>query len=584
MRERPPDLETPPETLVELLRRRATSDSDRRAFSFLRDGERDEMPLTYHELDRQARAVAGRLQGLGQKIEGERVLIVLPTGLEFLAAFFGCLYAGAVAVPVCPPRPSRPLDRLQAVAADTRAKLVLTEGALVSSLERRIDQTPDLAALHWTTIDQLLGGDPKDWGETALGGETIALLQYTSGSTSTARGVVVTHANLLHNSTLIERGFETGPNSRGVFWLPLYHDMGLIGGVLQTISSGGSSVLLSPFAFLQRPLRWLQAISRSRATISGGPNFAYDLCIRQSALEDVSDLDLSCWTVAFTGAEPIRAETLEQFSARFASQGFRPQAFYPCYGLAEATLFVTGGAKSDPPIVRSFDATALAVNRVTPSGSGENVRTLVGCGRPAPDQTLRVVDPETLTPCLPDQVGEIWLSGPSVAGGYWNRPGETSRTFEARTADSHEGAFLRTGDLGFLDDGELFITGRLKDLIIIRGCNHYPEDIERTAQESHPALRASTGAAFAVEVGGEERLVIVHELERGHRGQDPAEIHRAVGRAVAEHHDLQVYAMALLRVGSIPRTTSGKVRRSACREAYLSGDLGRSAGAWASSQ
>ncbi|MBV9790945.1 MAG: amino acid adenylation domain-containing protein, partial [Chloroflexi bacterium] len=408
-----------------------------------------------------------------------------------------------------------------------------------------------------------------------IGGDTLAFLQFTSGSTAAPKGVMVSHGNLLHNEALIKQGFgHTDDNTTVVGWLPLYHDMGLIGNVLQPLYLGRPCVLMSPVAFLQSPFRWLQAISQYKATTSGGPNFAYDLCARKITPEQRATLDLSSWTVAFNGAEPIRNETLERFAATFAECGFRKEAFYPCYGLAEATLFVTGSVPRQPVVTATIDTAALERDRIVLAApDADDAQTMVGSGRVWGDQILAIVDPATGLRCASDQVGEIWVKGPSMAHGYWNQPEESERTFRARIADTGEGPFMRTGDLGFVRDGELFVTGRLKDLIIIRGRNHYPQDIELTVERSHPALRPGCGAAFSLNVNDEERLVVVQEVEREHRNTPVDEMAAAVRKAVAEHHELQVYAVVLLRPNGILKTSSGKIQRNASRVAYLAGKL-----------
>ena len=404
-------------------------------------------------------------------------------------------------------------------------------------------------------------------------GDTLAFLQYTSGSTGVPKGVVLTHANLMHNSASIAYAFEHTRSGSGVFWLPSYHDMGLIGGILQPLYIGQANVLLSPMSFLQKPFRWLQAISRYRCTISGGPNFAYDLCVSKISPEQRATLDLSNWRLAFNGAEPVRAETIDRFTEYFEPCGFRREAFYPCYGMAEATLIITGGFKSAPPVCRSFDGEALEKNQVLDAlGDEAGARELVGCGANLLDQQLVIADPHTLTRAAADQVGEVWISGPSVAQGYWNRPEETAHTFQAYLQDGGDGPFLRTGDLGFLQDGELFICGRLKDLIIIRGRNYYPHDIERSVGASHSRLRAGQGAAFSVEVDSRERLAVVYEVER--RQQRELEpVIEAIRREVATEFELPVEAIVLIKAGSIPKTSSGKIQRYACRQGFLEGSL-----------
>ncbi len=569
-----------PSTLVEILRRRVLHQPDRLAYTFLLDGETGEAHLTYTDLDQKARAIGARLQSLGAS--GERALLLYPPGLEFITGFFGCLYAGVVAVPVYPPYPARldrTLPRFLAIARDAQVVVVLTSSELFPVAESLFSLAPDLQALHWLATDTIAGNIADEWEHPVLSGTSLALFQYTSGSTAAPRGVMLTHSNLLHNSALMQRCFEHSSESRGIIWVPPYHDMGLIAGILQPFYLYSSMILMSPMAFLQRPLRWLQAISRTRATTSGGPNFAYDLCVRKITPEQRAALDLSSWDVACIGAEPVRPETLERFAATFAPCGFRRAAFYPCYGLAEATLIASGGLKAAPPIDFTVQSAALERNRVAAApGEDAGARTLVGCGQSLGDQKIVIVHPETLTRCSSDEVGEIWIAGPSVAQGYWNQPEDTERTFHAYLADTGEGPFLRTGDLGFLRDGELFVTGRLKDLIIIDGYNHYPQDIELTVEQSYPALRPGCCAAFSVDVAGQERLVIVAEVERRYlprrvQSLDTKEVVQAIRRAVAEYHELSVYAVSLLKPGTIPKTSSGKIQRHVCRTNFLAGSL-----------
>ncbi len=562
-----------PSNLVDLLRHRAAHQGQDRAFSYLVDGESEEIQWTYAELDRRARAIGAWLQLQG--LVGERALLLYPAGLDFIAAFFGCLYAGVVAVPAYPPRRNRSLSRVQVIADDAEAKVALTTQDVHERVQPFLDQSPNLKALRWQATDQLEAGLERDWQHPDVYGDTLAFLQYTSGSTGTPKGVVLNHANLMHNSALIAYAFEHTRSGRGMFWLPSYHDMGLIGGILQPLYIGQWNVLISPVSFLQKPYRWLQAISRYKATISGGPNFAYDLCVSKITPEQKETLDLTNWSLAFNGAEPVREETIEAFVQAFAPCGFRREAFYPCYGMAEATLIVSGGFKTAPAVIRSFDAQSLENNQVVDAlPDEEGARALVGCGGTLLDQEILIVNPNTMTQCAPDEVGEVWVAGPSVAQGYWKRPDETAHTFHAHLSDGR-GPYLRTGDLGFMQDGELFITGRLKDLIIIRGLNHYPQDIEATVEKSHESLRSGAGAAFTVEVAGRERLGIVHELERGRQRELEAldEVYDAVRRTVSAEHELPVEAIVLIKAGSIPKTSSGKIQRHACRAGFLDGSL-----------
>ncbi|HVG11019.1 MAG TPA: amino acid adenylation domain-containing protein [Thermoanaerobaculia bacterium] len=564
--------------LVDVLCRRACAHPDRMAYRFLDDGEEEGGSLTYAEVDRRARALAAFLQREGGA--GERALLLYPPGLDFVVSFLGCLYAGTVAVPAYPPRSNRPDSRLQAIARDARPRFALTTPALRDRAGVFLEKNPELAGVRWVATEEMDLSLADSWERgPELTSEGVAFLQYTSGSTATPKGVVVRHGNLVHNEEMIRRAFGQSEESVIVGWLPLYHDMGLIGNVLQPLYVGGTCVLMAPVAFLQRPSRWLRAISRYRATGSGGPNFAYELCVRKVGPEEREGLDLSRWEIAYNGAEPVRAETMERFAECFAPQGFRRGAFYPCYGLAEATLFVTGAERGSFPEVRQVDAEALERNRAEDARPGAASRSLVSCGSAWLDQRLEIVDPETCLPLPEGQVGEVWISGPSVAGGYWNRPEESARTFGARLSDGAEETFLRTGDLGFLSGATLYLTGRAKDLIILRGRNLYPQDLELTAERSHGDLRPGCGAAFAVEVDGEERLVLVQEVERDaekrwQKGMgSAAEVAEAVRRAVATEHEAAIHAVVLLRAGSVPKTSSGKIRRQSCRADFLAGNL-----------
>lgn len=565
---------TVPSTLVELLRQRAEQYPEKRAYTFLVDGEGEEVSLSYGELDARARVLAQAL--VGQGLSRERALLLYPPGLDFIAGFFGCLYAGLVAIPAYPPDPARlkrTLKRLEAIVADAKARVALTTGGILSSLGRVVAQAPVLGAMTWVASDAADAALADQWTPVDSTGDDIAFLQYTSGSTGAPKGVMLSHANLLHNASIVNSFFRHGGDDKYLSWLPTFHDMGFMAGVLQPLYSAIPAVLMSPEAFLQRPLRWLQAISRHKATTSGGPNFAYDLCAKKISPEERAALDLSSWEVAFNGAEPVRKETLDRFARTFEPCGFNPQALYPCYGLAEATLIVTGSRKGEGPVVAGFQPSALEKGRAIAATSGDvGQHFLAGCGRPSEDERVVIVNPETATTCPHGEVGEVWVCGPSVGLGYWNRPAETEETFRAYTADTSEGPFLRTGDLGFIDGGELFVTARLKDLIIIRGVNHYPQDIELTAEKSHPAVRPGCGAAFSVEDGGEERLVVVHEVD-ARKYEDPCEVADCIRRSVSEGHDVQVRAVVLVKPGTIPKTSSGKIQRRACREEFLEGRL-----------
>jgi len=562
-------------TLVELLSRRARLNPDQRSFTFLSDGEIEETHLTYGELDRQARAIGASLQSVVE--QGARALLIYPADLEFIQAFFGCLYGGVIAVPTYPPqtRTKRSLEKLRTIIEDVQPAVILTTSSLAPAVERLFALAhEELATTRLITTDTITADWADAWQPPAINSDTLAFLQYTSGSTGLPKGVMLTHRNLLFNLSVIYRSFDVTSMFRAVSWLPPYHDMGLIGMLLGAVYAGVPNTIMAPVAFLQRPVRWLQAISKTGATVSGAPNFAYDLCVRKIMPEQIATLDLSKWNLAFSGAETIRLETFERFAEAFASSGFRRDAFFTCYGLAEASLMVTGSQSGAPLVTRTVQAEALEQNRVVPAfADDDGARTFVSCGQPAHGQKVVIVDPETLMSCPPDRVGEIWVSGSSIAQGYWQRPQETADTFQAHLADTGEGPFLRTGDLGFLQDGELYVTGRLKDLIIIRGRNHYPQDIELTVEQSHPGLRPGCGVAFSLDVDGEERLVIVQEVERRYWNANLDEMVESIRQAVAEHHELQVYAIALIKTGSIPKTSSGKLQRRASREKFLAHDL-----------
>lgn len=555
-------------TFTDVLRWRAQYQPERTAYTFLTDSGDEQSRMTYKEMNRQARAVAATIQKF--VVRGERVLLLYPPGPDYVAAFFGCLYTGVVAVPAYPPRANHHLSRLEAIIADAKISLTLTTPSILPKIEPLLSN--DAGGLRSCDTNSLEAGIEEEWQDPASDSDTLAFLQYTSGSTGTPKGVMLSHGNLLHNSSLLSYAFEYTPDSYCVSWLPAYHDMGLIGGILQPLYGGFPCTLMSPAAFLQRPLRWLQAISRNRATISGGPDFAYELCSRRITPEQKADLDLSSWSVAFNGSEPLRPETLQRFVDAFEICGFRREAFYPCYGLAESTLIVSGSYKTRAYTVEAFEAKGIETRQVRGAREGEAIRWLVSSGRTLPNQRVAIVDPESRIALVDDQIGEVWVCGPSIARGYWNQPDETERTFNAYIEDTGEGPFLRTGDLGFLKHGELFITGRLKDLIIIRGLNHYPQDIELTVEDSHTMLRPNSSVAFSIEAAGEERLVVVIEVS-GRQRSDFDNLFAAARTAVSQHHELQLYALALVKPGGIPKTSSGKMQRHLCREMFLAGTL-----------
>ncbi|MBW1600733.1 AMP-binding protein [Streptomyces sp. JJ66] len=559
-------------TLVELLRVRAEAAPDRTAYRFLGDDDSAET-ISYAELDRDARAVAGLLRERGAKAT-DRALLLYPPGLDYIRAFFGALYARVVPVPVYPPRSVRNASRLGSIATDARAGFALTVSPVLDLLGRD-GAGLGLDALRAEATDGLDARLANRWAGQLPDAGSPAFLQYTSGSTAAPKGVVLSHGNLLHNLAMIGDAFGCDEDTSAVVWLPPYHDMGLIGGILTPLYAGFPVTLMSSMSFLRRPLGWLRAVSTEGAQLSGGPNFAYEMCARLATDADRAELDLSTWRVAFNGAEPIRASTLDAFEEAFGDCGFRRSSFLPCYGMAEATLFVTGATAAAEPTVLAVDAAGLESGRADEPGPDRPARQLVGTGRPAADQQVLIVEPGTREPLPERRIGEIWVHGPSVAQGYWDNPAATGEAFAARPAgqDNADGrTWLRTGDLGFLAGGELFVTGRHKDLIIVRGRNFYPTDIELAVEAAHPSFRSGCGAAVAAEHDGEQVLVVLQEVEgRALATIDVAEATAAVRAAVMDRCDVAVHEVLLLKPGAIPKTTSGKIQRSLSRQRHAAG-------------
>ncbi len=528
---------------VTLLRRRATEQPDLPAFTFLSSRGEETATWTFSQLDLRARRFEARL--LQANASGRPVLLVLPSSLEYIAAFFGCLYAGAIAVPILPPRPHRPEHRLSAVAADSGAQIALTD----ARLKARVQDTLGTQARVFTAADC---PEPTHLEPRRPAPDALAFLQYTSGSTADPKGVQVSHAHLLANQRMMQEAFTTKEDFSVVGWLPLHHDMGLIGNVLHPLYQGTRCVLMAPETFLMRPIRWLEAIHRYRATTSGAPNFAYDLCVDRIKPADRAQLDLSCWRTAYDGAEPIRQSTLQRFCEAFSASGFSRSAFTPCYGLAEATLLVCADSKS------------LHESRSGP----------VSCGICPEGTEILAVNPTTCGPLADKEEGELWVRGPAVAGGYFKRPELSQKIFKAQLSNTnpHAPTYLRTGDLGYIEDGSVYITGRLKDLIIIGGQNHHPQDVERFAERADPRLITSGCAAFSQQDAHDEQVVLIAELHR-RAAKDISAIRQKIRDIVLENTGIVLGDVQLIRQGSLPRTSSGKVRRHACRDAYTRGDL-----------
>jgi acyl-CoA synthetase (AMP-forming)/AMP-acid ligase II/acyl carrier protein len=562
-----------PSTLFGLARYRARHQPEMVGYTYLVDGETQEENLTYGQLDRQARAIAARMQALCRA--GDHVLLLYEPGLDYVAAFFGCQYAGVIPVPAYPPDPlrsERTLSRLQAIVTDCGASLALTTkevaGASGSGLANRLGLRLLLPTDEWMEWVDL------PWRAPEPRAEDVALLQYTSGSTAVPRGVLVTHRNFWYQVQCMEVGDL--PNAVGVTWLPLYHDLGLVGGMLTPLYFARRVIQLSPLAFVQNPLRWLLAVSRYRATTTGTPNFALDLCVSKFDPTTLGDecLDLSSLRIILTGAETVRADTLERFTATFAPYGLAEDVWLPSYGLAEATLGVTGGPNTAKPLCVAFSARELEFHRAVPVERGDvSGRRLVGCGRPLERSEVLIVEPERQAELPAGQVGEVWVQGPGVARGYWNRPEETQAVFQAHvTGHANRGPYLRTGDLGFFHQGQLFLTGRLKEVMVFWGRNVYPQDVEQTASACDPGLRENGCAAFAIEIDGREQLAVVQEMARPAKF-DAEAVAQAIQRAIQAVHQVPLHALVLLKSGTLPKTSSGKIQRNLCREKLLSGDL-----------
>jgi acyl-CoA synthetase (AMP-forming)/AMP-acid ligase II len=540
------------------------------AVTFISDAHGTASTWTYADLDLEARRVAARLQERYQP--GDRALLMCEPGLTYVAAFVGSLYAGMIPVPAYPPSPlvpERGIKRLRTIAADAEASVAITSSFLMP-FTGEMELTVGDRSLEWFQCDGSEEGWEDRWKPVAREPSDLNFLQYTSGSTSDPKGVEVTEGNLsAHLSMIYGRLQQAGVSDvRGVSWLPPYHDMGLVGCILVPLRYGLTAVLLGPDLFLRRPLTWLKAISDYRGSVSPAPNFAFDLCVRRTRPEERDQLDLSSWAVAINGAEPVRLATMDRFCEAFAPYGFHRKVFWPSYGLAEATLLASTGSLDRPSAVLAARPGSVEAGAFQPADDGA-ASLLVSCGQAPEGGEVIVVDPERAEPAADDMVGEVWVRGPHVARGYWKRPEQTAETFAGRLADG-SGPYLQTGDLGFLHGGELFVTGRIKDLIVIRGVNHYPQDIEQTVEGAYPGLRPGCGAAFAV---GEdtEQLVVVQEVADSMADPEPA--YQAIRRAILADHQVEASGIVLVAPRSIPKTSSGKIQRRATRSAFLAGDL-----------
>jgi acyl-CoA synthetase (AMP-forming)/AMP-acid ligase II len=562
------------ETLVEVLRRHAEQRPERVVFTWLEDGERETGTRSLGDLDARARAIGSRLAA--SVAPGQRALLLYDQGLPFIDAFFGCLYAGVIPVPTAAEyvRPEAALARLAPIIADATPAVLMTDGSGMAAQALSagvLDAHEAAGAVGIPMLDTSeLGSPDPAWEPVPARADGVAYLQYTSGSTGAPRGVAVSHANVMANFEMCRANIGTSQETVIISWVPMFHDLGLVGFTLLTVADASHCLMMSPVAFVLRPLRWLQAITRYRADVSGAPNFAYDLAVRRIPADAREGLDLSSWRRAFNGGEAVLADTLDRFAAEFAPHGFDPLAYDPVYGLAEATLFAAGAGYDGARTV-TLDPTAAREDRLELATAGLAGRRLVSAGQPAPGVTIRIVDPQRRQALPEDEVGEIWVAGANVAAGYWERPEDSGEVFGQKLPGDEGMAFLRTGDLGFLHDGELYVTGRIKDLIIVRGRNHHPRDLELTAERSHPGLRPGGGAAFSV-VSDEERVILVHEI-RPDYAQAVDEITAAVRREVAREHGVTLAELVCVPPGRLRKTTSGKTMRHAMRREYLAGEL-----------
>ncbi|MGM7723802.1 fatty acyl-AMP ligase [Metabacillus sp. Hm71] len=564
-------------SLIDLLNSNAKKHPHKIAFKYL-IGEEDEISLSYKQLVVDSKRIAAYLQKEG--FSGKQALIMYPPGLEYVKAFLGCLYAGVIAVPVYPPTLSRNMDRIRSILVDASTNIIFTTSQLHSKIVKHFSEETASMDIKWICIDELILPQADQWKQPNVNGESIAFLQYTSGSTSQPKGVMVTHQNILYNEEMIKKAFDNNENTIVLGWLPLYHDMGLIGNVLQPLFLGGTSILMSPMDFLQKPLRWLQAISKYKATVSGAPNFAYELCVKKITDEQKTLIDLSSWKVAYNGAEPVRYETLKKFAEAFKNCGFKEESFYPCYGMAEATLFISGGESNKKPIIKHFDSQALRDNKVQETSESNKSTALVSCGTTYLEQDIKIVNPNTYHICSENEIGEIWVNGVNVAKGYFGTGDNAS--FSGLISNESADKYLKTGDLGFINNGQLYITGRLKDIIILRGKNYYPQDIELTTEKAHIGIRNGCSASFSITEENEEKLVIVAEVERAFRPRESSHQNEKsdannvlirIRQKVMEEHGVQPYCICLIKTGTIPKTSSGKIQRNACKQEFLNNEL-----------
>lgn len=562
-----------PKTCVDLMIAQAERIGDKLAFAFLEDGESVSATLTYRELNQGAQAIAKLLAG--RCPQGSRILLLYPSGLDYLLAFFACLSAGMLAVPAYPPRPGgKRNQRLENIVTDSGCCAAMTTTAQLPQMEAALAASPSLAGLEIIYSDLIDQDPPHNWQQPDITMETIAMLQYTSGSTGQPKGVMISHRNLIHNQLMVANSTELTDQDICVTWLPIFHDFGLIGCMLQAVMMGITCYFMAPAYFLQRPSRLLQAISRYRGTVSASPNFAYQMCVDRIQENEKRGLDLSSWRLAFNGSEPVRHETISRFSAAFGPYGFRQCAMQPSYGMAEATLAVTTGSPRHSPPVVFLDKVMLGQRWAVPTDRSSGF-PMVGCGGNLRGQTVCIVEPSTCLLCPPGRIGEIWVAGPHISRGYWGQSPTTATPFSGYLTDVREGPFLRTGDLGFIFSGELYVTGRIKDLMIVHGVNYYPQDIEASVEYLSEFIHPAGAVAFQTE-GAQGGVVVLAEVKRTvARGIDQALLVGDIRHQVFEDYDLALADIVLLREHSLPKTSSGKVMRGEAKQLYQADRLTR---------
>lgn len=556
------------DNLVNVLLEQVKQHPNKTAFTLLNDKAESVSTLTYTQLYANATKVAKVL--LDKELTGERILLLYPSSLEFMSAFLGCLCAGAIAVPVYPPRANRSIQRIQTIANSCNAKLALTTPNILEKVNSKFKIPSELNKLEWIATENEVNANPVNIQFPVITSDTLAYLQFTSGSTGTPKGVMITHGNLLATLEDMHRGWGHDKQSVMVTWLPIFHDMGLIYGLLQPIYNSFPCYLIPSITFVKKPMCWLKAISKYNGTHSASPNFGYDLCINKINDSDIEQLNLSSWRVAVNAAEPVRQTTTDAFVKKFAKIGFKKEVFCPGYGLAEATL--KASAKSVDTTLKYLDLDANALNNgfiVEANSQSKEIRQVANCGQSDIQSEIIIVHPNDKRECNADEVGEIWMSGKSIGQGYWQNEKATKETFQAYL-NNGEGPFMRTGDLGFIHNGDVYVTGRLKDLIIIRGKNHYPHDIEWTMENAHSSLLAGAGVAFSIEKDNKEQLVVIQEVKRTEiRKINGEEVIKAIKKAIIKEHDIEIYGVVLVKPRRVLKTSSGKLQRRACKKLFL---------------